>query len=181
MAVNPLRMIGDPVLRTPAAPVVSFDESLQRLVEDMYETMDDAGGIGLAAPQIGVALRVFTYDVEDRRGAVVNPELVLDGAPADAEDQVQEGCLSVTEIHGPVKRPQQAVLRGTAPDGSPVEVRASGLLAVCFQHEVDHLEGRLFIDRLSGEHRRAALRALREAEGVGQNHRQQAASSFFGG
>lgn len=195
MAVLPLRMIGDPVLRTPAAPVGTFDGSLQRLVADMYETMDHAGGIGLAAPQIGVGLRIFTYDVHGERGAVANPELELSGepvftprreqeGPSEGENQIQEGCLSVTTVHGPVRRPQRAVLRGNAPDGSGVEIRTSGLLAVCFQHELDHLEGRLFIDRLDGDERRSALRTLREAEraeGGAARTRQHAGSSFFGG
>lgn len=199
MTVLPLRMIGDPVLRTPAAPVRDFGSEVRKLVTDMYRTMDDAGGIGLAAPQVGVGLRLFTYDVDGRRGAVVNPELELSGEPtftprceqqdqrrpqqsaAEGEELVQEGCLSVSGAHGPVRRPQRAVLRGQAPDGSAVEVRASGLLAVCFQHELDHLEGRLFVDRLEGEHRRRALRALRDAERTQPAMGPRAGSSFFGG
>lgn len=192
MAVLPLRMIGDPVLRTAAASVSSFDESLRRLVTDMYETMDHAGGIGLAAPQIGVGLRIFTYDVGGERGAVVNPALELSGppsltprlvhdGPAEGENLVQEGCLSVAGVHSPVRRPQQAALHGAAPDGSPVELWAEGLLAVCFQHEIDHLEGRLFIDRLDGEEKRAALRTLREVAGTEQSVRKHTGSSFFGG
>ncbi len=172
MAVLSIRMIGDPVLRTPAASVEAVDERILRLVEDMYETMDDARGIGLAANQVGVGLRIFTYDVGGSRGAVINPRLETSGepeftpreqaeGPAEGENLLKEGCLSVKEIYGPVARPQQARLTGLAPDGSTVEVSASGLLAACFQHEIDHLDGRLFLDRLRGEEKKEALRKLR--------------------
>ncbi|WP_010525404.1 peptide deformylase [Nesterenkonia sp. F] len=173
MAVLPLRMIGDPVLRTPAREVGVVDDSVRRLIEDMLTTMDAVGGIGLAAPQVGVGLRIFTYDVAGSRGAVVDPTVETSGSPeftphdsaagpATGTNLVREGCLSIADVHGPVGRPQRARLTGLAPDGGRVDVEASGLLAVCFQHEADHLDGRLFVDRLVGEEKRAALRTLRQ-------------------
>lgn len=175
MSVLNIRMIGDPVLRTPTSPVESIDDRILSLVEDMYETMDDARGIGLAANQVGVGLRIFTYDVAGVRGAVINPELELSGepeftprdseqGPAEEQNLLKEGCLSVQEIYGHVARPQQARLTGLAPDGSRLEVEATGLLAACFQHELDHLHGKLFLDRLRGEEKRHALQTLRERD-----------------
>lgn len=172
MSVLTLRQIGDPVLRTPSAPVSDPSETrIRKLIADMYLTMDDAQGIGLAAPQVGVGLRIFTWDVEDSRGAVINPRLELSGEPAfvprqpqdDEDPVVREGCLSVRgRIYGPVARYPRALLTGTGEDGEHVSVEASGLLAACFQHEVDHLDGKLFLDRLTGDHKKTAYRALRE-------------------
>lgn len=175
MSVLTLRQIGDPVLRTPSSAVQLKDglpePRIVTLIEDMYTTMDEAGGIGLAAPQIGVGLRIFTWDVEGSRGAVINPRLELSGKPVfvprqdgQGEDAVvREGCLSVQGgIYGPVARAPQTLLTGIDPEGQPVAVEAQGLLAACFQHETDHLDGKLFLDRLTGEHRKQAYRALRE-------------------
>lgn len=172
MSVLTLRQIGDPVLRTPSAPVRDPSESrIRSLIADMYLTMDDAQGIGLAAPQVGVSLRIFTWDVQDNRGAVINPQLELSGEPEfvprephDEQDPViREGCLSVRgKIYGPVARHPHAVLSGLGEDGEEVRVEATGLLAACFQHEVDHLDGKLFLDRLTGDHKKTAYRALRE-------------------
>lgn len=172
MSVLTLRQIGDPVLRTPSAPVRDPRESrIRSLIADMYLTMDDAQGIGLAAPQVGVSLRIFTWDVQDNRGAVINPQLELSGEPEfvprephDEQDPViREGCLSVRgKIYGPVARHPHAVLSGLGEDGEEVRVEATGLLAACFQHEVDHLDGKLFLDRLTGDHKKTAYRALRE-------------------
>ena len=181
MTVLSIRMIGDPVLRTPAAPVEfaeageAVDRGTAELITDMFETMDAVAGIGLAAPQIGVSRRIFTFDVAGERGAVLNPELTLLGersftarepeqGSAEGENLLREGCLSVADIYAPVTRAQQVLLTGTAPDGSAVHLEATGLLAACFQHEVDHLDGRLFVDRLSGEDKTAAVRALRSRE-----------------
>lgn len=174
MPVLDIRQIGDPVLRSPADPVPlkegAPDARIRKLVQDMYETNEDAGGIGIAAPQVGVGLRIFTWDVEDSRGAVINPELELSGEPAfvprendDGEESaLREGCLSVTgDIYGPVARHPYAVLTGVGPEGDPLQIEASGLLAACFQHELDHLDGKLFLDRLTGEHKKQAYRALR--------------------
>lgn len=189
MAVLPLRKLGDPVLRTPAAPVGALDARISELVTAMYETMDAAGGIGLAAPQIGVGLRIFTYDAMGSRGAVINPEIVSEGPagptprdadhPAEEENLLREGCLSVDGVYSPVDRAQRVVLTGTAPDGSALRIAAEGLLAACFQHETDHLDGRLFIDRLTGEDRRRAMRTLRETAAPSPPTGVGAGSSFF--
>lgn len=174
MPVLDIRQIGDPVLRSPAEPVPLADEApdtrITQLIEGMYRAMDEVQGIGLAAPQVGVSLRIFTWNVEDSRGAVINPQLALSGDPAfvprqdgEGEDAVlREGCLSVPGgIFGPVSRHPQAVLTGVGPQGESLQIEATGLLAACFQHETDHLDGRLFLDRLTGEHKRQAYRALR--------------------
>ena len=176
MSVLTLRQIGDPVLRTPSSPVKAPGEArILKLVDDMYATMDDAQGIGLAAPQVGVSLRIFTWNVEDSRGAVINPELELSGEPKfvprdgpDEEDTVlREGCLSVPNgIFGPVDRYPYAVLTGVGEDGHAIRIEATELLAACFQHEVDHLDGKLFLNRLTGEHKKNAYRALREGTKV---------------
>lgn len=175
MTVLTIRMIGDPVLRTPATAVASIDDTVRELIADMFETMDAVSGIGLAAPQIGVGRRIFTYDVSGQRGAVVNPQLQLLGertytarepeaGPAEGENLMREGCLSVAEIYSPVARAQLVRLTGTDENGGEIEVDATGLLAACFQHEVDHLDGRLFVDRLTGTEKSSAARALRSRE-----------------
>lgn len=175
MTVLSIRMIGDPVLRTPATPVPAVDESIRELIADMFETMDAVAGIGLAAPQVGVSRRIFTFDVAGVRGAVVNPELTLRGesrftarAPergeAEGENLLREGCLSVAEIYAPVVRAQQVTLTGTDAEGEELTLEATGLLAACFQHEVDHLDGRLFVDRLTGQDKVTAFRALRSRD-----------------
>lgn len=176
MAVLSIRTVGDPVLRTACRPAAPSDgpsaERVRRLVADMYDTMDAAGGIGLAANQVGADMRVFTFDAAGRRGDVVDPQLQLlsepgpvprdpDQGPAVGENLLQEGCLSVASIYGPVERPLKVRLTGRTAGGDSVDITAEGLLAACFQHEVDHLDGRLFVDRLSGAHRREAMRTLR--------------------
>ncbi|WP_300344848.1 peptide deformylase [Nesterenkonia sp.] len=174
MPVLTIRQIGDPVLRTPASAVQDpTDSRIRTLIADMFATMDHASGIGLAAPQVGIGLRIFTWDVEGSRGAVINPQLELSGPPgfvpraeADGQDAVvREGCLSVRgPVHGPVSRHPHAVLTGVDETGQPIREEAENLLAACFQHEVDHLDGTLFIDRLTGDRRREAMRALRSLE-----------------
>jgi peptide deformylase len=162
VAVQPIRLFGDPVLREPAEPVRDFDRELRRLVNDLFETMLDAPGSGLAAPQIGVGLRVFTYHLDDdETGYLVNPELTF----PDAEEQEgPEGCLSLPGLYFDCKRRLNVVARGLTMHGDPVQVVGSEMLARCLQHETDHLDGVLFIDRLEPETRKAALRAIREAE-----------------
>jgi len=195
MTVLKIRMIGDPVLRTPSATVASLDRATRELIEDMFETMDAVAGIGLAAPQIGVGQRIFTYDVGGERGSVINPELQLLGpesftareaGPAEAENLLREGCLSVAEIYAPVLRSQRVLLTGISAEGSPMEIEATGLLAACFQHEVDHLDGRLFVDRLTGADKIAAAQTLRSKQyGLaidqtqGTRKTSNAGSSFF--
>lgn len=158
MAVLPIRIIGDPVLRTVAEEVTEFGPVLERLVEDMLETMEDVDGAGLAAPQVGVSLRVFTYQIGNERGHVVNPVLALSD---DYQDDLVEGCLSIPGVAFPVRRRARVTVAGFDVNRNPVEFDAEGLLARIAQHETDHLDGILFPDRLEGEDRRAALRAIR--------------------
>ncbi|MGW0662707.1 peptide deformylase [Streptodolium elevatio] len=164
MAVQPIRLFGDPVLRTAADPVTVFDKELRVLVKDLTDTMTDAPGAGLAAPQIGVSLRVFTYFVDGEIGHLVNPDLDL----SDDEQDGPEGCLSLPGLAYDTKRAFGVVAKGFNMYGDPVTIEGTELLARCIQHETDHLDGILFIDRLDREQRKAALRAIREAEWSGQ-------------
>ena len=164
MAIQPIRLFGDPVLRTPAEPVRDFDKELRTLVRDLTDTMLDAPGAGLAAPQLGVGLRVFTYFVDDEVGHLVNPDLDLSEETQDGE----EGCLSLPGLTFDTRRALRVVAKGHDMHGEPVRVEGSDLLARCVQHETDHLDGVLFIDRLDREQRKAAMRAIREAEWAGQ-------------
>ena len=151
MALRPILMLPDPRLRAVSARVERVDEGVRRLVEDMLDTMYDAPGIGLAAIQIGVPQRVVTLDVakkdEPRSPQVfINPEVVAHG---EALSVYEEGCLSIPEIHEDVERPAQIRVRFLDLEGRPQEVEADGLLATCLQHEIDHLDGVLFIDHIS--------------------------------
>jgi len=160
MPVQPIRLFGDPVLRTPAEPVTTFDKELRTLVKDLTETMLEAPGAGLAAPQIGVGLRVFVYDVDDVVGHLINPTLDL----SDDEQDGEEGCLSFPGLVFDTPRAWHAVARGFDEHGEPVTIEGTDLLARCVQHETDHLDGVLFIDRLDAETRKEAMRAIREAD-----------------
>lgn len=164
MPVQPIRLLGDPVLRTPAEPVVTFDKELRRLVRDLTETMQAAPGAGLAAPQIGVSLRVFSYDVDGELGHIVNPRLSF---PTEEEQDGEEGCLSVPELFYQLRRRAEVVAAGFNEFGDPITVSGSMRLARCLQHETDHLDGVLFIDLLDREQKREALKAIREAEWAG--------------
>ena len=164
MAVQPIRLFGDPVLKTPAIEVVDFDKELRRLVEDLTETMRDAPGSGLAAPQIGVGLRVFTWYVDGELGHLVNPDLSL----SDDEQDGPEGCLSIPDLTFDCKRAMSVVAKGWNMYGEPVTVEGSELLARAIQHETDHLDGVLFIDRLDRETRKLAMKAIREAQWFGE-------------
>ena len=158
MTIRPIREVGDPVLRTPADEVKSFDRELTGLVRDLLETVDHPGRAGLAAPQIGVGLRAFTYNIDGEIGHMVNPRIV------SLSEEIQdgdEGCLSVPGIWAPTVRAMHAVVEGVDVHGEPLTLEGSGLMARCLQHEVDHLDGTLFLDRLTGEARKTALRALR--------------------
>jgi peptide deformylase len=161
VSVKPIRLFGDPVLRTPAVEVVDFDKQLRKLVKDLTETMIDAPGAGLAAPQIGVPLRVFTYDIDDEVGHLVNP--VLTDLSEELQDG-EEGCLSFPGLAFPTKRAWRVVAKGMNMWGDPVVIEGNELLARCLQHETDHLDGVLFIDRLDGEQRKLAMKAIREAD-----------------
>lgn len=160
MTVQPVRLFGDPVLRTPALPVETFDKELRILVRDLTETMLAAPGLGLAAPQLGVSLRVFTYDVDDEVGHLINPSLDLTDETQDGD----EGCLSLPGLAFDTVRSWGAVARGFNMWGEPTVIEGSGLLARCVQHETDHLDGILFIDRLDPETRKQAMRAIRESD-----------------
>jgi peptide deformylase len=161
VTVQPVRLFGDPVLRTPADPVVDFDRELHRLVDDLLDTMRQQSGTGLAAPQIGVGLRVFTFDVDDVEGHLVNP--VLD-FPDDEEQDGPEGCLSIPGVYVDTKRRQNVVARGFDLHGEPVQIVGTGTMARCAQHETDHLDGVLFVDRLDAGRRKEAMKAIRAAE-----------------
>ena len=160
MAIQQIRLFGDPVLRTKAEPVVDFDKELRRLVKDLTDTMLAAPGAGLAAPQIGVSLRVFTYNVDGEVGHVINPVLDLSDETQDGD----EGCLSIPDLPFPCTRSLRAVAKGFNEYGDELLLEGSDKLARCIQHETDHLDGVLFIDRLDRETRKAALRAIRQAD-----------------
>lgn len=164
MSVQPIRLFGDPVLRTPAAPVETFDKELRKLVKDLTDTMRDAPGSGLAAPQIGVSLRVFTWWVDEELGHLCNPVLELSEDVQDGE----EGCLSIPDLAFDTRRSRRVVARGLDEHGEPVTVEGSDLLARALQHETDHLDGILFIDRLDPQLRKEAMKAIREAEWFGE-------------
>jgi peptide deformylase len=165
VSIKDIRLFGDPVLRTAAAEVVDFDKQLRVLVKDLEDTMLDAPGAGLAAPQIGVGLRVFTYWVDGVLGHLVNPVLDL----SDEEQDGPEGCLSIPGLAFDTKRALTVVAKGQNMHGEPVVLEGSQLLARCVQHETDHLDGVLFVDRLDPEARREAMRAIREAEWFADN------------
>lgn len=179
MTIRPIRQVGDPVLRTRAEDVQVFDDVLRQLVDDMFETMYDAPGVGLAANQVGISLRLFVYDCgpEDgpdgepgdglrRKGVLVNPHLTeLGGQPAADPGQPdwtddEEGCLSVKGLQFDTPRWSTATVVGLDVRGEPVTVRGAGLLARCLQHEADHLDGKLYLDRLVGDAKATARRAL---------------------
>lgn len=159
MTVLPVRTVPDPVLRTPAQPVGERDVS--RLVADMTETMHAVRGVGLAAPQVGVSLRLFVFDCEGVSGHVVDPVLETEG---DEAVEPGEGCLSVPGLHGRPPRAFRARVTGRTVHGEKVTYEGQGLLARCLQHEVDHLDGMLFVDRLVGQERREARRRMNAGE-----------------
>jgi peptide deformylase len=164
VSVTPIRLYGDPVLRTPAAPVVDFDKELRGLVADLTDTMLAAGGAGLAAPQIGVGLRVFTWLVDGELGHLVNPVV----SPVGEETQEgPEGCLSIPGFAYDCRRHLYVAATGFDLHGEPVRVEGSHLLARAVQHEVDHLDGVLFVDRLEDAARAAALAEIAAAEWSG--------------
>ncbi len=159
MAIRTIRHFGDPVLTTRAEEVTAFDKELRNLVRDLTETMVDAPGAGLAAPQIGVGLRVFTWHVDDEFGHLINPTLDL----SEELQEGEEGCLSFPELRYETLRAFRAVARGFNMHGEPIVVEGTEFLARALQHEVDHLDGILFIDRMSAEMRREAMREIRES------------------
>ena len=169
MAVLPIRITGDPVLHAPASPVTEFDDALRTLVDDMFETMDAAPGVGLAGPQVGVPLRLFVFGWTDdddvlHRGVAINPVLWISptGIGDLDEDAEAEGCLSFPGERFPLRRAESAILQAVDLDGTPFEIRADGWLARIFQHEFDHLDGVLYVDRLSHPFAKAAKKVQKK-------------------
>jgi peptide deformylase len=165
VTVQPIRLFGDPVLRTPAEEVTVFDKELRTLVADLAQTMLDAPGVGLAAPQIGVGLRVFTFHVDDAMsGHLVNPVLHF---PTDEEQDGPEGCLSIPGLSFDCRRKEHVVAHGQNMYGDQITIEGTAKLSRCIQHETDHLDGVLFVDRLDPDIRKAAMKAIREADWSG--------------
>lgn len=169
MAILPITICGEPVLHRPAEPVTEFDDELRQLVADMFETTVAAPGVGLAAPQVGVGKRIFVWIYEDQdeapeRGVAINPELWI--APLEPglpdEDEEVEGCLSFPGERFPLRRSERALLRALDIDGNPYEIEASGWFARIFQHEFDHLNGLLYVDRLVHPDNRTAQKIERK-------------------
>ena len=159
MAILPIRVWGDPVLRQRAEPVENLTDVHRRLIADMIDTMREAPGVGLAATQVGVLERIFVWEVEDEHGVIVNPEIVTVGDDNFTED---EGCLSLPGLLYPVERAREVVVEGIDENGERVRIAAEDLKARVFQHELDHLNGVLFIDHLPDELRRQARATLME-------------------
>jgi len=169
MAVRPIRIMGDPVLHAPASPVEEITDEVRELVADMYETMDAAPGVGLAAPQVGVGLRIYTYAYEDDegrpwRGVILNPELwmapLIPGEPD--EDEESEGCLSFPGERFALRRSEKVLVTGIDLDGNPVRIEVDGWRARIMQHEFDHLDGVLYTDRLTGSDAKLVAKIARK-------------------
>jgi peptide deformylase len=165
VAAYQIRQFGDPVLTQRSAEVTELDGTLARLVDDMIETMHDAHGLGLAAPQVGVQKRLFVYQLEDRDPvAIVNPTI----AESRGEWEFDEGCLSIPGLYFPIVRPKEIHLTGWDIEGTEVSIEADEIEARCFQHELDHLDGRLLLTLLDKAQRKEAMRELRRrTEAVG--------------
>jgi peptide deformylase len=153
MSLLDIYVLGAPILREETKVVDQVTDELRELIDDMFETMYAAKGIGLAAPQVGRTERITVVDVDGNPLVLVNPEIVL----SEGKTREEEGCLSIPDVYGDVDRAKRVVVRALDRDGKPFEVDAEDLLARCMQHEIDHLHGRLFIDHLSLVKRRAAL------------------------
>lgn len=161
MAIREIRVIGDPVLRTPCDWITNIDDKVKALVEDLLETVDMDGRAGLAAPQIGVGLRAFSWNIDGDIGYVLNPKLVE--VSSEEYQDGDEGCLSVPGLWYPTERAWYARVEGIDLDGKPLVVEGEELMARALQHETDHLEGIIYIDRLDRANRRKALKAIRAA------------------
>lgn len=159
MAMREIRVIGDPVLRTPCEPITVIDERVRTLIDDLLETVDYEGRAGLAGNQIGVGLRAFSWNIDGDIGYIINPEIVENAS--EFQDLADEGCLSVPGLWYPCERPLYAKAVGTDLDGNEVIVEGEDIWARLINHEVDHLNGKLYIDRLTKETRREAMRELR--------------------
>jgi peptide deformylase len=176
MAPHTIRMVGDPVLRQRAAEVTDIDGRLAKLAEDMITTMYEAPGAGLAAPQVGIEKRLFVYDVGHGPHTIINPTLV----EGDGEWAYDEGCLSVPGLSWEIIRPKTVHLTGYDLDGNEVSIEADEFEARCFQHELDHLDGVLLLERLDADTRKAALKRIREL-GIGPPAKQEAPARRPGG
>lgn len=162
MAYREIRIIGDPILRTPCEPITEIDDKVRSLIEDLLENVDLEGRAGLAANQIGVGLRAFSYNIEDEIGYVINPRLVE--VSMEEYQDGEEGCLSVPGLWYPTERAWYARVEGIDLDGKPIVVEGEELMARCLQHETDHLDGMIYIDRLDRATRKQALRDIRNAD-----------------
>lgn len=160
MAFREIRVIGDPILRTPCEPVGEIDEHIKQLVEDLLETVDADGRAGLAANQIGVGLRAFSWNIDGEVDYILNPRLVE--VSKDEYQDGDEGCLSVPGLFFPCQRAWYARAEGIDLDGKPVVVEGEELMGRCIQHECDHLDGKIYIDRLDRKNRKEAMRAIRK-------------------
>ncbi len=160
MAVRPIRLFGDPVLRTACAPVDTVDDGVRGLVADLLDSVAEPGRAGVAAPQIGVGVRAFSYNVDGEIGYVLNPVLEVAGEP----EPTGEGCLSVPGLWHEALRHPWARVTGVGLDGEEIVIEGEGLLAQALQHECDHLDGKLYLDRLPPETRRVAMREVRESD-----------------
>ncbi|KZX21863.1 peptide deformylase [Rathayibacter tanaceti] len=161
MTERQIRLFGDPVLKTPSARIETVDAGVRGLVEDLLDSVRPPGRAGVAAPQIGVGLRAFSYNVDGVVGYILNPEIV----DLSGESQpVDEGCLSVPSLWYPAIRYPRATVRGIDLDGTEIVLEGDGLMAQALQHECDHLDGRLYLDRLTKDDRRAAMKAVRESD-----------------
>ena len=165
MPILPIHLLGSPVLREASAPVAEVTEEVRRLVDDMFETMDAAEGVGLAANQVGLALRVAVVDAEGSRFAMINPVI----REASGKESEEEGCLSIPDVYAEVTRPERVVLEAVGRDGLPIRIEAGGLLARAIQHEIDHLDGILFLDRLSPMKRRLLVAKYRREHKEGES------------
>ncbi|APT92469.1 peptide deformylase [Corynebacterium phocae] len=165
MAIRDIRLFGDPILNTEAAEITEFSPSVRTLALDMLETMEDAGGVGLAANQVGIAKRIFVYDCTKvqpgMRGVLINPTWQPYGSKLQ---RGREGCLSIPGISVDTTRYQTVTVSGFDMEGRPVGFVVSGLMARCVQHETDHLDGVLFLQRLDPEDRKAAMREIRQSD-----------------
>jgi peptide deformylase len=159
VAILRVRTFGDPVLRQRARDVEQITDVHRKLIQDMFDTMRDAPGVGLAGPQVGVMERIFVWEFEDEHGVFVNPTIAKRSRKSE---EGEEGCLSLPGIVGPVDRSYEVVVEGLDETGAPIRVEASDWIARIFQHEIDHLNGVLFIDHLSDELRKQALSTLRD-------------------
>lgn len=165
--IRPILIYGDPALHQLALEVTVFDKELEQLVQDLFDTMDEAPGVGLAAPQIGVGLRLFVYSYPDdddnpRRGVVINPTIIhspIETGPAD-EELESEGCLSFPGERFPLRRGESAIVEGVDLDNKPVRIEATGWFARVFQHEFDHLNGIIYVDKLELESRKEAFEIM---------------------